>query len=51
MPPLPRFSQSPRDAAFVQDPYPFYERARAAGVPLKVVYQHAVAAWVERSSR
>ena len=31
MPPLPRFSQSPRDAAFVQDPYPFYGRARAAG--------------------
>ncbi|MEZ4469752.1 MAG: nickel pincer cofactor biosynthesis protein LarC [bacterium] len=26
-------------------------RARAAGVPLKVVYQHAVAAWVERSRR
>lgn len=24
-------SQSPTDAAFVQDPYPFYERARAAG--------------------
>lgn len=24
-------SQSPRDPAFVQDPYPFYDRARAAG--------------------
>ena len=24
-------SQSPRDLAFVQDPYPFYDRARAAG--------------------
>ncbi|MGC1486807.1 MAG: cytochrome P450, partial [Albidovulum sp.] len=24
-------SQSPTDAGFVQDPYPFYERARAAG--------------------
>ena len=24
-------SQSPKDPAFVQDPYPFYERARAAG--------------------
>ena len=28
---LPRLSQSPRDPAFVQDPYPFYDRARAAG--------------------
>jgi cytochrome P450 len=26
-----RLSQSPRDPAFVQDPYPFYDRARAAG--------------------
>lgn len=25
------FSQSPTDPAFVQNPYPFYERARAAG--------------------
>ncbi len=24
-------TQSPRDAGFVQDPYPFYDRARAAG--------------------
>jgi hypothetical protein len=24
-------SQSPRDPAFVQDPYPFYDRARAIG--------------------
>ena len=24
-------SQSPRDPAFVQDPYPFYDRARALG--------------------
>ena len=24
-------SQSPKDPGFVQDPYPFYERARAAG--------------------
>ena len=28
---LPRLSQSPRDPAFVQDPYPFYDRARALG--------------------
>lgn len=28
---LPRLSQSPTDPAFVQNPYPFYERARAAG--------------------
>ncbi len=26
-----RLSQPPRDPAFVQDPYPFYDRARAAG--------------------
>jgi cytochrome P450 len=26
-----RLSQSPREPAFVQDPYPFYDRARAAG--------------------
>lgn len=26
-----RLSQSPRDPAFVQDPYPFYEMARASG--------------------
>ncbi|MDX5349974.1 MAG: cytochrome P450, partial [Paracoccaceae bacterium] len=25
------FVQSPKDPAFVQNPYPFYERARAAG--------------------
>ena len=28
---MQRFSQSPLEDAFVQDPYPFYERARAAG--------------------
>lgn len=28
---LPRLSQSPRDPAFVQDPYGFYDRARALG--------------------
>lgn len=28
---LPRISQSPTDPAFVQDPYVFYERARALG--------------------
>jgi cytochrome P450 len=28
---LPHLSQSPRDPAFVQDPYPFYDRARALG--------------------
>ncbi|MGR3435406.1 MAG: cytochrome P450 [Shimia sp.] len=28
---LPRFAQSPTDPAFVQDPYPAYDRARAAG--------------------
>ena len=28
---LPTLTQSPRDRAFVQDPYPFYTRARAAG--------------------
>jgi len=28
---LPRLSQSPTDPAFVQDPYRFYQRARAAG--------------------
>ena len=25
------FSQSPTDPTFVQNPYPFYDRARAAG--------------------
>jgi len=29
--PLPRLAQSPTDPAFVQDPYAFYARARAAG--------------------
>ncbi len=29
--PLPRLAQSPRDPAFAQDPYPFYERLHAAG--------------------
>jgi cytochrome P450 len=28
---MQRLSQDPRDPAFVQDPYPFYDRARAAG--------------------
>ena len=28
---MKRLSQSPRDPAFVQDPYPFYDRARATG--------------------
>lgn len=28
---MQRLSQSPRDADFVQDPYPFYDRARAGG--------------------
>lgn len=28
---LPVLTQSPTDPAFVQDPYPFYDRARAAG--------------------
>ncbi len=28
---MKRFSQSPRAAAFVQDPYPFYDMARATG--------------------
>jgi cytochrome P450 len=28
---MQNFSQSPTDPAFVQDPYPFYARARAAG--------------------
>lgn len=28
---MQRFSQDPTDPAFVQDPYPFYERLRAAG--------------------
>ena len=28
---IPTLSQSPTDPAFVQNPYPFYERARAAG--------------------
>lgn len=28
---MDRLSQSPTDAGFVQNPYPFYERARAAG--------------------
>ncbi|QQA41200.1 cytochrome P450 [Pelagovum pacificum] len=28
---MQRFSQSPTEPAFVQDPYPFYDRARAAG--------------------
>jgi cytochrome P450 len=29
--PMQRLAQSPTDPGFVQDPYPFYERARAAG--------------------
>ena len=29
--PMRALSQSPRDPAFVQDPYPFYDRARALG--------------------
>lgn len=29
--PMQRLSQSPTDPGFVQDPYPFYARARAAG--------------------
>jgi cytochrome P450 len=28
---MDRFDQSPTDPAFVQDPYPFYDRLRAAG--------------------
>lgn len=28
---MQHFSQDPKDPAFVQDPYPFYERARATG--------------------
>ncbi|QIK42099.1 cytochrome P450 [Pontibrevibacter nitratireducens] len=32
---MPRLSQSPRDPAFVQNPYPFYDKLRAAG-PLVV---------------
>ncbi|MEM9798613.1 MAG: cytochrome P450 [Pseudomonadota bacterium] len=28
---MQRFSQSPTDPAFVQDPYPFYDRLRASG--------------------
>lgn len=28
---MERLSQSPRDHGFVQDPYPFYDKARAAG--------------------
>ena len=28
---MERVSQSPTDPAFVQDPYPFYSRARALG--------------------
>ena len=28
---MDRFAQSPTDSAFVQDPYPFYDRLRAAG--------------------
>ena len=28
---MQRLRQSPTDPAFVQDPYPFYDRARAAG--------------------
>ncbi|SET18965.1 cytochrome P450 [Oceanicella actignis] len=31
MPQLPLFEQSPRDPAFVQDPFPAYERMRALG--------------------
>ena len=30
-PSMERLSQSPTDPAFVQDPYPFYDRARAGG--------------------
>ena len=28
---MQHFSQNPKDPAFVQDPYPFFERARATG--------------------
>ncbi|WP_089882498.1 cytochrome P450 [Citreimonas salinaria] len=28
---MPRFSQSPTDDGFIQNPYPFYDRMRAAG--------------------
>ncbi len=35
MPDLPEIAQSPTDPGFVQDPYPFYDRARALG-PLVV---------------
>ena len=28
---MQRLAQSPTDPAFVQDPYPFYERLRGAG--------------------
>ncbi len=31
MRPMQRFSRSPTDPAFVQDPYPFYDEMRAAG--------------------
>ncbi len=46
---MQRLSQSPRDPAFVQDPYPFYARARDAG-PLFWwdEYGHPCAAGYER---
>ncbi len=55
---MQRLSQSPTDPAFVQNPYPFYDRARAAGpvvwwedYGLPCVFGHAAANAILRDRR
>ncbi|PTX03915.1 cytochrome P450 [Pararhodobacter aggregans] len=55
---MQRLSQSPTDPAFVQNPYPFYDRARAAGrvvwwedYGLPCVFGHAAANQILRDRR
>ncbi len=55
---MQRMSQSPTDPAFVQDPYPFYDRLRAAGplvwwddYAMPVAASHAVVSALLRDKR
>ena len=55
---MDRFDQSPTDPAFVQDPYPFYDRLRAAGplawwtdYEMPVAASHAVVSALLRDRR
>ena len=55
---MERLSQSPNDPAFVQDPYPFYDRLRAAGAlvwweeyEMPVAASHAVVGALLRDRR